>query len=355
MKAADHELDEHVRRAAVDVAEHHVGRAHEAVDALDLAGGQDDEDAEDRQRVEDHRGDRAVDDRLRHVLLRIDHLLGRAVRELEAHVVEEQQRHDAQEHQRARGRGGAGDEVAEAEAVDAVLERVDEHGEREEQEHEGPADGAEVRDPLAPVERRDGDDDADPDEDELEEQVDDRRVTEERDLGTAEVDEVLRERAARQEAERASDPERVRDPVEHGAEAGRQAPVAELHPLVRAALLGERRAQLAHDERVGQEEENREDGDPEERLGAERRDLAERVDADHRADREEQHVHAPQALLELALLLERKRRRGLETRIRCSHGLSLFVGWAGIYPFVPRACKRRESGSALLSRTSGAG
>ena len=92
----------------------------------DLARGQHDEDAEDRERV----AGSTVAIALRmtdfgHVLLRVDHLLGRAVRELEADVVEEQQRHDAEEDQRARIDVAPGMKSLEAEAVDAVLEGVD--------------------------------------------------------------------------------------------------------------------------------------------------------------------------------------------------------------------------------------
>jgi hypothetical protein len=84
---------------------------------------------------------------------------------------------------------------------------------------------------------------------------------------------------------------------------------------------------LTHDERVRQQEESGENRDPEERLRAEARDLAERVHADHRADREEQHVDTPQALLELALLFESKRRRRLDAGFRCSHSRPFRRGW----------------------------
>ena len=56
----------------------------------------------------------------RDVALRVLHLLGGTVLELEADVVEEQQRHEAEEDQHV-----VRHEVAGAEAVDAVLDRVD--------------------------------------------------------------------------------------------------------------------------------------------------------------------------------------------------------------------------------------
>ena len=56
-----------------------------------------------------------------HVLLRVLHLLGRAVLQLEADVVEQQQRHEAEEHRELERV-----EVAGRVAVDAVLDRVDE-------------------------------------------------------------------------------------------------------------------------------------------------------------------------------------------------------------------------------------
>ena len=67
-------------------------------------------------------------------------------------------------------------------------------------------------------------------------------------------------------------------------------PQRHLHPLVRPALLGERRPELGHEERVRQHEKHREDDQPGERLGTEPGHLAQRVEADQRADREEEHV-----------------------------------------------------------------
>ena len=56
--------------------------------------------------VHEDAGDAAAQDGLRHVLLRVDHLLGRPVRELEADVVEEHHRHEGEKH------GAGGSEVA---------------------------------------------------------------------------------------------------------------------------------------------------------------------------------------------------------------------------------------------------
>ena len=80
---------------------------------------QDGQDAEDRDRVGEH-GERCrLEHRHRDVALRVLHLLGGAVLQLEADVVEEQQRHEAEED------GTSSAQVAGAEAVDAVLDPVD--------------------------------------------------------------------------------------------------------------------------------------------------------------------------------------------------------------------------------------
>ena len=112
-------------------------------------------------------------------LLRVVHLLGGAVLQLEADVVEEQHRHEAEE-DRARRR-----QVAGAEAGDAVLDPVDEHGDREEAEHDDAHERADVRDPLAVAQRDDRDADRDPDEDELEEVVAEGAVADAEDVARA--------------------------------------------------------------------------------------------------------------------------------------------------------------------------
>ena len=83
-----------------------------------------------------------------------------------------------------------------------------------------------------------------------------------------------------------------------------EAPEGELDPLVRAALLREGAAHLGHQQRVGQDEHEREHDQPGEALRAVGRDRPERVEADERADGEEDHVEAPQRLDELRLLGE---------------------------------------------------
>ena len=182
-------------------------------------------DAEDRDGVGDRGDDRALGNRAGHVALRVLHLLGRAVLQLEADEPEDQQRHQADEDP------GRGREVAEAVAVHAVLDRVHDHRQREEPEHQEPHDRAGVRDPLAVLQRHDRHADADPDEDELERVVADGAAADAVDVGAPGV--------GGDEAERSAHPERVCHPVQDGADAGRQPAPGQLHPLVRAALLRE--------------------------------------------------------------------------------------------------------------------
>ena len=64
------------------------------------------------------------------VALRVLHLLGGAALQLEADVVEQQQRYQPDED------GARGPEVTRRVAVNAVLDRVDDDGERKEAEHQ---------------------------------------------------------------------------------------------------------------------------------------------------------------------------------------------------------------------------
>jgi len=90
-------------RPAINAVERQGDCVDEAADARHLASREDDEDAEDRNHVHEDAGDPAPQDRERHVLLRVLHLLGGAVLELEADVVEEQHRHETEEDGPCRG------------------------------------------------------------------------------------------------------------------------------------------------------------------------------------------------------------------------------------------------------------
>src|SRR5438067_13478398 len=81
----------------------------------------------------------------------------------------------------------------------------------------------------------------------------------------------------------------------------------QLRPFVGPTLLGERAAYLGYHQRVAQHEHQRQHDQPEEPLRTIRRDRPQRVQADERADGEEDHVDAPERLDELRLLLERER------------------------------------------------
>ena len=264
------------------------------------------QDAEDRDRVEQNAGDGAADDRDRHVPMRIHHLLGRAVLELEADVVEEEVRDEAEEH----GRGGR--QVAGRDAVCAVLRRIDDRRDREEAEHEYPREAARGRDPFPLLQSRDRDPDREPDEEQLEDIVAHR----------AEADVGQHARApgiSGDERERAADPERVRHPVEDRGDARVEAAEGHLRPLVGTTLLRERAADLGHHERVGQHEGKRQHDEPGESLSAGAGDQAKRVEPDEGADREEEHVEAPQRLLQLRLLRESQGRRVLDQMRVCRY------------------------------------
>jgi hypothetical protein len=112
------------RLIAVD-AEHLVDGVHEAADAGDLRRRQHRHDAKDRDGVGDRGDHRALGNRAGHVALGVLHLLGRAVLQLEADVVEEEHRHERDEQRVGRR------EVAGRRHAQAVLERVDDRRDRE--------------------------------------------------------------------------------------------------------------------------------------------------------------------------------------------------------------------------------
>src|SRR5262249_22061145 len=95
-EARRHNVDQGFLRAAVD-AEGRVDRVEEAADAGDLLHRQDGQNPEDGNGVEQNGQDAASRDRLRHVALRVLHFLGGPVLQLEADVVEDQQRYQADE------------------------------------------------------------------------------------------------------------------------------------------------------------------------------------------------------------------------------------------------------------------
>jgi hypothetical protein len=101
----------------------------------------------------------------------------------------------------------------------------------------------------------------------------------------------------------AAHPHRVREPVQDRVDRRDEAAPREPRPHVAAALAGERRAELRGQQGVRDEEEDRQEDEPGEALGPIVRHGAERVDADERADQEEEHVEAPEVLAQLRLLL----------------------------------------------------
>ena len=233
-------------------------------------------------------------------LLRVLHLVAGGVRELEADVVEEEQRDEDDEE--AVGRR----EVAGRRQAQAVGDGVDHRGDREAAEQHHAAPRAERRDPLADAEREDRRPHAEPDVGHADD------VPEE--AARADVEEVGVDRLEREQDERTADPHRVREPVEDGVDARHEASPCEACPDVRSALLGEGGTELGRQERVGDEEQYGEDEEPGEALGTIRGDLPERVDADDRADQEEVDVEAREVLLQLGLLFSCCRGRVFDRR-----------------------------------------
>src|SRR5205823_1936328 len=126
--------------------------------------------------------------------LRVLHLLGGAVLQLEPDVVEEEQRHLPEEDRARRA------DLPELEARDTVLDAVEDHRQREEAEHRDTQDRAELRNPLAMAKRDDRDADRDPDERQLEDVVTCGGISDLEDVGVPGI--------MGDEGERASDPER---------------------------------------------------------------------------------------------------------------------------------------------------
>jgi len=232
------------------------------------------------------------------IALRVLHLLGGAVLQLEADVVEQQQRDEREEDRAGRL------EFLDREPVHAVVERVHDHRDREEAQHEHAQVGPGIRDPLAPPQRDDRHADRDPDEHELEQVVTEAPV--------ADLVEVAAPRRGRREGQRAAHPKRVGHPIQDRADPGPEPSPRQLHPLVRPTLLREGSPQLRHQQGVREQEHRTQHDDPGERLCAVARHLAENVEADDRAHGEEHHVEMAQALDQLHLLLERERRGVLD-------------------------------------------
>ena len=250
------------------------------------AGRQHDQDADHGQRVEDDAGHGGAGDGERHVALRVGHLLARAVRQLEADEVEQQ--HADQEHEAAGRRRVA----RRAQPVGAVLGRVDDDREDEQAEQEEPGEGPGRGHPLAHAERGDRGHDGQPDEG----QRDD--VEHRGGHGVPVVEEHL-DGADAGDGERAADPHRVGDPVQEVVHRPGQVPEGQPGPEVGPAFLREGGAELGEQQGLRDEEDDREDHHPGERLAAALRDRGDGVHADDRADEEEQDVEAAEVLLQL--------------------------------------------------------
>ncbi len=263
--------------------------ADEPAEVGDGAGRQHDQDADHGQRVEHDAGHAGAGDGERHVALRVGHLLARAVGQLEADEVEQQHAH--QEHEPAGRRRVA----ARAQAVGAVLGRVEDDREGEQAEQDEPGEGPGRGQPLAHAEGRDGGHDGQPDE----RQRDD--VEHRSGHGVALVEEHL-DGADAGNGQRAADPHRVGDPVQEVVHRPGQVPEGQPGPVVGTALLREGGAELGEQQGLRHEEDDREDHHPGEGLAAALRDRGDRVHADDGADEEEQDVEAAEVPLQLLSL-----------------------------------------------------
>ena len=276
--------------SAID-GEHRLHRVDEATEVGHLVGRQHQQDAEDRDAVEDHGGHGAAGDRKRDIFLRVGHLIARAAGQLEAHKLEHQHRHEQHDATELRC------VVGQPETVDAVLHCVDDDRDREEAQQQEARVGADRGDPLADLERQDGREHADPDEEQGED-VEGDCV----ELGLIEEERREHRRGAHRES--ATEPDRVGDPVEEVVDRAGETPEGDAHPDVGATLLREGSAQLGEQECRRDEEDHRHDHHPGERAGPLGGHGADRVDTDKGADQEEQDVEATEVLAQLRLLDE---------------------------------------------------
>ena len=95
-----------------------------------------------------------------------------------------------------------------------------------------------------------------------------------------------------QECERRSDPDRIREPIENRVDASDAASPGHPRPDVGAALFGEGRPKFRDQQAVGDEEEDGEEDQPKKALGSFHGNLSQGVDANDRADQEEEDVEA---------------------------------------------------------------
>ena len=279
---------------------------HAAVDGREGAGeaaraaqglfGQGEQDAADHHDVQHGRDGARAQHADRHVALRVDHLFAGARFELET----DEQEDDAADHRQKAAHAGLEGGERRVSGRQTLFDEVGDDQDTEEDHGDGFDPGARVHHPLAVLERDDGDPDAHPHEGE----ADDRRGEPAQVGVVIGVHEEGVDGGDRHARQRAADPDRVGDPVEHGRDAGRQLAVGHAHPRVDAAFDRKGRGQLRADETVGQQKDEDEDHQPGDGLPqAEAGDAGDGVEADDRADAEEHEVPAPQHPLEFRLLL----------------------------------------------------
>ena len=95
-----------------------------------------------------------------------------------------------------------------------------------------------------------------------------------------------------QQRERRSDPDRIGEPIEDRVDARDTTAPGHPGPDIGSTLFGKGRPKLRDQQAVGNEEEDGEEDQPEEALGSFDGNLPERVDANDRADQEEEDVEA---------------------------------------------------------------
>ncbi len=306
-------------------------RVEEPAQAGDLARRQDEQHEEDRHEVAE-RGERAgAENRLRHIALRIHHLLRRTVLSLEADEREQDQRRDGQKARAGRLQVAGGD------SLKAVIESVDQDGHGEERHQRHLEDGAQRRDPLAHAEGDDRAGDARPDEQELEHVVPEAPA--------ADVGDPRGPGRRADERERAAHPKRVGHPVEDRVEPRPEPPHGQLDPLVWPALGGKCRPHLGHHQSVRDQEEDDEDDRPRQRLKAVGGCLSDQIQSDDDRDGEEHHVEAPQRLDQMLLLLDCEGSLlGSAQRCDGGHETILMVARPDA-----KAHRRRSGGASLLA------
>ncbi|SKV48144.1 Uncharacterised protein [Mycobacteroides abscessus subsp. abscessus] len=208
--------------------------------------------------------------------MRIDHLFGRVRGHFKTQEIE-----DNHGYHRNESRIGPG-EVAGVHGLQTVLVRIDDHRRDEQPQQGDTCGGAHQKDPSPKPDTG----------------ADHTRRTPYEDGGghpfpqTRQREEELFKGDHRDDAERATDPHRIGDPVEELIDTCGELAERKLGPHIGAALLRESRPQFRGEQPVRQEEDDCDQRHPQEPLRPIGADRAQGVDTHQRTDQYREDVHA---------------------------------------------------------------